>query len=163
MYDIFLRLFREELQSSRITIIPRSKIDDYKGFMETNIRELFSLEHEARKYFDEVIEKSRKDLENLIGMRIAKLVLGSELPEQSFDKSLLEYIAKLIDFVSKYYAGYYIEYGDKVFVEFREQSMFEGKLFEKGDVALIEPIKALGLYVLGYVEPIYKPYIDYIR
>lgn len=163
MYDVFLRLFREELQSSRITIIPRSKIDDYKGFMENSIRELFFLGQEARKYFDEVIEKSRKDLENLISMRIAKLVLGSELPEQSFDKDFLEYIARLIDFISKYYAGYYIEHGNKMFVEFKEQCMFEGKLFEKGDIVLIEPIKASGLYVLGYVEPVYKPYIEYIR
>lgn len=163
MYDVFLRLFREELQSSHITIIPRSKIDDYKGFMETSIRELFLLEREAKKYFDEVIDKSRKDLENLINMRIAKLILGSKLPEQSFDKDFLEYVAKIIDFMTKYYAGHYIEHGNKVFVEFRERCMLDGKLFEKGDIFLIDPVKALGLYVLGYANPVYKPYIEYTR
>ncbi|RLG80133.1 MAG: hypothetical protein DRO13_04465 [Thermoprotei archaeon] len=159
MYDIFLRMVREELESARITTIPSSKISDYKSYIKNLFSQIPVLDESSRKYLGLVFTNVITDLDTFVRIRLVKAILGSELPRETADKILLEIVPKIVDLAKKIYSGFFVEYEGKPIVIFKHNCYHRGREYVSGDITIVDQGDAMTLYLSGCIDFIPQPYL----
>lgn len=162
MYDVFLKLLREELLSEKISGIEPSRLKNYYEFLENSVENLLLVESESRKFFEETMKNVLSDIGKLLSVRIAKKSLGSSSGDNSIDSVILSMIDLVKDFYSKYLAGFYITYEDKIAVQSLKDICVGDWIIPSGSVVLLGFREAMIKYLEGSVKPLLKPYFEEI-
>ncbi len=158
MYDIFLKLVREELTTGKLLSLPDAKISDFQDFIRSSVTMLHNTPLESRKFFIEAYKKAIRDAENLLRIRVAKICLGARHDGETYDSEMLSSISAIIDFYRDLIIGAYIMPSrDSVVVKFKTGIEISGRKYRAGDIAPVDIRKALGLYILGVAEPMKQP------
>ncbi len=158
MYDVFLKLVREELTTGKLLSLPDAKISDFQDFIRSSITMLHSTPLESRKFFIEAYKKAIRDAENLLRIRVAKICLGARHDGETYDSEMLSSISAIIDFYRDLITrAYVMPTRDSVVVKFKAEVKIDGRNYRAGDIAPIDIGKALGLYILGAAEPLKQP------
>ncbi|NPA98841.1 MAG: hypothetical protein GXO43_05620 [Crenarchaeota archaeon] len=161
MYDTFLKLVREELTTGKLLPLPDAKINDFQDFIKNAIVMLHSTPLETRKFFIEAYKKAIGDADNLLRIRIAKACLGAKYERETFDLLMLASVEKIIEFYKGVMTGMYIMPSrEAVVVKFRVSLRINDRSYRPGDIVSIDLGKALGLYILGAVDPVKQPIFD---
>ncbi len=162
MYDLFLRIIREELSSSKIVNIPQTRINEYYSFMKNSLSELHVLDKDTIRYFNETIKNIEKDVDLLIRFRIVKHVLGSNISPNSFDNDMFSIIDSVIEYMKELYTGFYIGSGEKILVVFKKNCMLDNRVYRKGDIVWIDWRKGFSMFIDKCIEVVKEPYIMYM-
>ncbi len=160
MYDIFLKLLREEILSEKLLRIEPSRLKNYYEFLENSIENLLLVENESRKFFEEAVKNVLSDIEKLLSVRIAKKSIGSTDNDSSIDSDILSLIDLVKDFYSKYLAGFYITYEDKIAVQSLKKIYMNDWVIPEESIVLLGFKDALISYLKGDVKPLLKPYFN---
>ncbi len=163
MYDIFLKLVREELTTGKLLSLPDAKISDFQDFIRSSITMLHNTPLESRKFFIEAYKKAIHDADSLLRIRVAKTCLGARHDGETYDSEMLNSIGAIIDFYRDLIIGAYVMPSrDSVVVKFNAGVKINGRNYRAGDIAPLDIRKALGLYILGVVEPIKQPIFNHL-
>ncbi len=162
MYDLFLRLLRDEINSDRLTGIPQIKVSEYESFMRNSVEELIYSGREAKEIFTYIVKNIFKDSKLLAKLRIVKSVLNNEVSEDSIDQEILRKNILLARFLGLYLSRLIIDNGGKLGVIFKRDIVFGRKKYRVGDLALLPLSDALNYYLLEAVELILNPYVEYV-
>jgi len=161
MYDLYLRLAREEILSSKPISIAGIKVSEYKMFIKNSLSQLMTIDKSSHKYFIKALENIEKDLEVFTRFRLTKIILGTEIPADSFDHDLLMIIERFIEYLKKYLSGFYIEHDENILAIFKRDCFHNNILFRKNDLAIVSPVEGVKLYIDGCVDFVKEPYIKY--
>ncbi len=159
MYDIFLKYFRDELLSEKITSIHKSKIQEFHNFVTNNLPYI-TRSPESKKYFKDMLRYVVDDLKRLLAIRVAKRVLNAPYSDDTIDKKLFEVIDKLLSFYTGLIAGLYITYDDKILVKTLKEFNYMNSKYSINDTFFLNIDDALIFFLKGYIKPIMKPYYD---
>lgn len=159
MYDLFLKLLREEVASKSIVEIQRIKLDEYREYLVNSFSQLANRGAETQKYFSEMVKKVIGDSDLLFRVRLAKYALGSSKPRESVDRELYDLADKMLQFAKLYYSSFYVGQ-DELHVVFIEKCALNGATLARGDVLRVKPADGLKLYLNNCAEPIVKPYVN---
>ncbi len=161
MYDVFLKLLREELATDKLPVIDPSRLRGYYEFIEAGIENLIIMGAESRRYFDEALRASHSDASRLIDIRLMKKALNPG-PHEGFDKLFLDVLDKLRKFYREYMAGFYVTSGDRIAVITTREIRYKGRNIGKNSLVMLGLKDALILYLGGSIIPIIKPYFEEI-
>jgi hypothetical protein len=162
MYDLFLRLLRDEINSDKLTSIPQIKVSEYESFMRNSMEELIYSGRDAKEIFTYIVKNILKDSELLTKLRMAKSVLNNEVSEDSIDQEVLRKNILLVRFLKLYLSRLIIDSGGKLGVVFKKDIILGNKRYKAGDLVLLPLSDALNYYLLEAVELILNPYIEYV-
>ncbi|ABN69746.1 hypothetical protein Smar_0640 [Staphylothermus marinus F1] len=162
MYDVFLRLIREEIGSDKITLIHPAKIQEYESFIKNNMGDLIYMSKDSKKLFNKVLENIVYDAELLIRLRLAKKSLGSDHPDEAIDKFILDKINSIVDFAKLYISKFLLGTGDKLIVKCKKECYVENRKYMPGDIVFMKAEKALINYIEGNIELFINPYLEQI-
>ncbi len=159
MYDLFLKLVRQELTSPTLIEIHPIKLNEYKAYMRNNLRELVNVNEKSIQYYIKMVENVFKDLDLLIRLRIIKAIIGSEITGESIDANFLYMINRAIDYLKLLFSGFIIEYENNVMVKFKKDCYVDGKMYRRGDLILLDNVTAFKLFLHECVDLVIEPYI----
>ncbi|MEM0380096.1 MAG: hypothetical protein QXP71_02075 [Desulfurococcaceae archaeon] len=159
MYDLFLRILRDEINSSSLIDISRIKINEYRNYLVNAFREISTENTEVQKYFNEIIKNIMRDADLLVRMRLVKNILNSIKPVDSVDTDLYSIVEKLIYFYKVFLTNFYIGVDDNIYVVFRRKCSVDNRVFMKNDIVKLDPLTCIKLYLNDCVDLIVKPYI----
>jgi len=157
MFDLFLKLVRQELSSRELIELHPIKIGEYKAFLRNILKQLIELSSGEGKYLNIAVSNILSDVDLLVKLRIMKIALGSKIPGESIDKEILEPLNKLIEFTKSYLAGLLIEYENNIAVIFKSDLVVHGRRYKRGDVTVLPVSRALELFIQGYIDVIIEP------
>lgn len=157
MYDLFIKLFRDEAYSEKIQQIPYERIREYMEFMENSLKNMAVMGNSS-KYFNDTINVIIGDVDRLARIRIAKKSLGAPAPTETYDMIVLLVIEKVIEFYTYYLAGFLATYNGRILVKTLDKTIYRGKIIGKNMIIYMEPRDALINYIYGKIEPVIKPY-----
>lgn len=164
MYDLFLKLVRQELASSSLINIHSIKINEYKAYMRNNLRELINLDEKSLNYFNKMLKNVFKDLDLLIRLRIVKAALGSEICEEGLDIPFLKMIEKIVEYIRVLYSGFVIENENNIAVRFKKNCYVDNRMYRKGDLVFLNNIGTFHMFMNDCIELVIEPYVrDKIR
>jgi hypothetical protein len=162
MYDLFLRLLRDEINSDKLTSIPQIKVSEYESFIKNSVEELIYSGREAKEVFTYIVKNIFRDSGLLAKFRMAKSVLNNEVSEDSIDREILRKNTLLARFLKLYLSRLIIDSGGRLGVIFKKDIILGNRRYKAGDLALLPLSDALNYYLLEAVEPILNPYIEYV-
>lgn len=162
MYDTLLRLIREEINSDKITLIHPTKIQEYESFIKNHISDLIHIDKNSKKLFDRIVKNIVYDAELLLRLRLAKKSLGSNHPDDTIDKFILEKIDKIIDFAKLYISKFLLGVGDKLVVKCKKEFFINSEKYRPGDIVIMNAEEAFDHYISGNIELLIDPYIEQV-
>jgi len=157
MYDLFIKLFRDEAYSEKIQQIPYERIREYMEFMENSLKNMAVMGNSS-KYFNDTLNVIIGDVDRLARMRISKKSLGAPAPAETYDSIILSIIDKVIEFYTYYLAGFLTIHNGNILVKTLDKIVYRGKMIGKNMTMYIEPRDALINYIYGKIELVIKPY-----
>jgi hypothetical protein len=162
VFDTYLKLVRQEITSKELVEILPIRVRKYKSYIRSNIRQLAELDPESYKYMEKMMNNILKDVDLLVRTRMIKVLLGSKPSSESIDQRFLQILEGIAEYIKLYLSGLMIEYENNIVVEFKDNMVYRGKSYRRGDIVLMDVFEAFKLYIQGLVEPILNPYIEKI-
>lgn len=159
MYDLFLRILRDELNTSNIIDIQHVKINEYRNYLYNALYQLSTQNTETRRYFNEIVRNILKDVDLLIRVRFLKNILGSSKPSDSVDSDFYNFIDKIIYFMKILFTNFYIGQDTNMYVIFKNKCIASNRVFSKGDLVKLDSKTCLKLYLNDCVDIVIKPYV----
>lgn len=153
MYDLFLKLTREELSSIKLAQLDPVRLREYRSFIETTLNSLIK-DIEAFDYFRSILENVVKDLELWVRFRLVKSTLNPESVNEAYDKEYVNIVGKIIDVYKWVFSGLFVSYRDLMFVKIGDNAVVRGKTLRKNDHVFLNPKDYLGFFVSGKITPI---------
>lgn len=162
MYDLFLKILREELNTTGVVDIQRIKINEYRNYLSNIIHQISTQNAEVSKYFNEIIKNILRDVDLLTRIRLVKNILSSTKPSDSVDNDFYNIVDKLIYFMKIYLSSLHVGYDNYIYVLFKNKCIVNNRVFNKGDVVKLDPSTCLKLYLSDCVELLIKPCVKYL-
>ncbi|OYT40842.1 MAG: hypothetical protein B6U89_00840 [Desulfurococcales archaeon ex4484_58] len=159
MYDLFLRMTREEILSPKPISLSKTKINEYKSFMNNALIQLAFNDRSTWKYFDETIFKTIDDLRLFAKFRLAKTLLSSFIPKDSLDKNILDLLDRFIELYVNIYSSFTVKYEEKFIIMVKNDTCIDNILYRKGDILMLDEKDVIKYYLLGVLDFIKEPYI----
>lgn len=159
MYDLFLKILRDEVNTKPLIDIQRVKVNEYRSYLFNMFYQLSTQSIEAQKYFNQIVKNILRDAELLIRVRLVKNILSSSKPSDSIDTDFYSILDKVVYFMKIFVSSFYTGYDNSLYVVFKKKCIINGRVFEKGDIVKLDPLNSFKLYLSDCIELITKPYI----
>ncbi|MEM1661379.1 MAG: hypothetical protein QXF34_00495 [Desulfurococcaceae archaeon] len=137
MYDTFLKLIREELSSRTLAKLTPVKLDEYRSSMHSILASLIK-SPESSILIEKMISNVARDAELWARFRFAKLILGADKPDETFDTLILEKLSRIIDAYVNIVNGLNITYGDAILVRYSRDLLLPKGSRKKGDYEFVK-------------------------
>ncbi len=70
------------------------------------------------------------------------------------DSGILEIHSRLVGFYALYISGLIVTYGEHVLAKVLSSFKLDDRMLEPGDIVRVDPERAAGLYIAGFIEPV---------
>uniref|UniRef100_A0A7J3XYI6 Uncharacterized protein n=1 Tax=Thermogladius calderae TaxID=1200300 RepID=A0A7J3XYI6_9CREN len=158
MSSPIVRMIREEIWSSKIQSIQGFRLEDIIRGLESSLQAGLNIGGEERDFLLGLLKRVVEDARFLAEFRVMKASMGAEIPGDSFDKSILELVGRLKEFLALLYSGSLVVQNNRVTVYATRAC--EG--LEKGDVALVTVEDAVLYYLRACVTLVTRPIYTYV-
>lgn len=159
MYDFFLKILRDEVNTSSLIDIQRVKLNEYRSYLNNAFYQLSTQNTEVQKYFNHIVKNILRDVDLLVRIRLVKNIMTSSRPGDSIDTDFYSIVDKIVNFMKIFISSIYIGYDSNLCVIFKNKCIVNNRIFIKGDIARLDPLTSLKLYLNDCIELITKPYI----
>ncbi|MET1159706.1 MAG: hypothetical protein ABWW65_01985 [Thermoprotei archaeon] len=162
MYDFFLRVLREEIESTKLVNIHLTSFNDYRSYIKNILAQASISSGNATEYVSKLVENIMRDTDMLAKIRIFKAIFNAEIPEETIDKDIVSSMRKLVDFLKTYLSGFLVTYEDKVICKLNSSLNIGKHLYRRGDLIFVEPKLASLLFINDAIECFTYPLIKMI-
>lgn len=153
MYDLFLKLAREELSSTKLTQLDQVKLREYKSFIDSTLNSLIK-NVEAFDYFKSIVTNVLKDLDLWVRFRLVKYILNPKSMDEVYDNLFISIIEKLIELYKWFFSGLSISYRDLMFVKVNDNVVIHGRVLRKNDYVFLNVKDYVELFINNKITPI---------
>jgi hypothetical protein len=162
MYDIFIKAFRDEISSTKITEIPSRLLEDYREFIDMNMLKYAVAGKPETQYFDEALRLSMNDAEKLAAIRLVKKLFGATRVESDTDNTVFKILSRLVTFYAGLLDGRIMREGDKLLVELSKPLQYNGMTILPGTLTSMGLDEAVPYIIKGDAVMVFRPYYEEI-
>jgi len=162
MYDTFLKLIREELSSRTLAKLTPVKLDEYRSSMHSILASLIK-SPESSILIEKMISNVARDAELWARFRFAKLILGADKPDETFDTLILEKLSRIIDAYVNIVNGLNITYGDAILVRYSRDLLLSKGSRKKGDYEFVKIENILMLPSIDIYDTVTYLTVKYLK
>lgn len=153
MYDLFLKLAREELSSTKLTQLDQVKLREYRSFIDSTLNSLVK-NVEAFDYFKSIVTNVLKDLDLWVRFRLVKYILNPKSMDEVYDNQFISIIERLIELYKWFFSGLSISYRDLMFVKVKDNVVVRGRVLRRNDYVFLNVKEYVELFINDKITPI---------
>jgi len=162
MSNVFIRLNREELQSFRCTPLQKSKLEEFEELFKRSLIRIHMVSPDGRESFAKAIAKIIDDVDILARLRAAKIMLGSPIPPDTYDSSILSAFSNLLDAEKALLSPVYIKHHERRLGVFEKDCVINGEKYRRGDIVLLTVEQLIIASIQKCFKPMHHPLLGII-
>lgn len=160
MSEVFLKLIREELSTSKLGLLTQQKYLEVEGKICKTTMRIHELDDVGLQLLLEVIKRINSDIGKYAEIRIVKSKITRETPENTVDYDVIRAATVLTEVEKNIISPLVVKHASKLLYYFTKPCIIGSRVFKKSDISELTVIETIiaSIYECGRVleKPIVK-------